>query len=117
MVQALTSIEGGAAAFHTAWSDGARPTAVLAVSDAMAIGVIKEALALGLRVPGDLEVIGFDDVPLAALVQPSLSTVHQPVIEKGKVAAQLLVAALNGNGPPLDMVEKTFDNSRMLLGF
>jgi DNA-binding LacI/PurR family transcriptional regulator len=100
LVQALTSIEGGAAAFRAAWTEGARPTAVLAVSDAMAIGVIKEALALGLRVPQELEVIGFDDVPLAALVQPALSTVHQPVIEKGKVAAQLLVVALKGNNPP-----------------
>lgn len=100
LVQALTSIEGGAAAFGTAWSQGRRPTAVLAVSDAMAIGVIKAATRLGLRVPRDLEVIGFDDVPLAELTQPALSTVHQPIVEKGEVAARLLVAARDGKGSP-----------------
>lgn len=97
MVQALTSIEGGAAAFSVARVEGAHPTAVLALSDAMAIGVIAEANRLGLHVPGDLEVLGFDDVPLAALVQPALSTVHQPIREKGEMAARMLVSVLGGN--------------------
>jgi alanine racemase len=100
MVQALTSIEGGAAAFGAAWSQGRRPRAVLAVSDAMAIGAIKAATRLGLHVPEDIEVIGFDDVPLAELTQPMLSTVHQPIVEKGQIAARLLVAALDGKGSP-----------------
>lgn len=100
MVQSLTSIEGGAAALSVAWSKGLRPTAVLALSDAMAIGAVTEANRLGLDVPSDLEVIGFDDVPLAALVRPALSTVHQPIVEKGEIAARLLVSSLGGSSIP-----------------
>jgi len=100
MVQALTSIEGGAAALAVAWSKGVRPTAILALSDAMAIGSLTEARRLGLDVPADLEVIGFDDIPLAALVHPALSTVHQPIVEKGEIAAKMLVATLGGSYVP-----------------
>ncbi len=90
----VATIEGGARSFTAAWESGLRPTAVLAVSDAMAIGIVQAAGALGLDVPGDLEVVGFDDVPLASLVSPALSTVHQPIEEKGRTAAELLVEAL-----------------------
>lgn len=97
IVPSFTSYEGGAAAFSQAWKDGFRPTAVLALSDAMAIGVVQAAKQLGLDVPGDLEVIGFDDIALSRLVYPSLSTVQQPIIEKGRLAAEQLIATLGGN--------------------
>src|SRR5206468_3911545 len=82
---------GGDTAFAQAWADGARPTAVLAASDIMAIGAMRAAKRLGLRVPADLEVIGFDDIPLAAASDPALTTVHQPIAEKGRVATRLLI--------------------------
>ncbi|PZR96608.1 MAG: alanine racemase [Candidatus Chloroheliales bacterium] len=97
LVQSLTSIEGGAAAFGVAWSAGLRPTSVLALSDAMALGVSLQANRLGLRIPQELEIIGFDDIPLAALVSPALSTVHQPIVEKGRIAANLLAEALESS--------------------
>lgn len=97
LLPTLASIEGGEQSFLQAWQAGARPTAVLTVSDAMALGVVKAASQLGLNVPQDLEVIGFDDVPLAALANPPLSTVRQPVYRKGKIATELLVAALERN--------------------
>ena len=50
-----------------------------------------EADRLGLRVPNDLSVVGFDDIPLAAVIDPPLTTVHQPHIEKGRTAAQMLL--------------------------
>jgi alanine racemase len=100
IVQSLTSIEGGTAAFSQAWEDGFRPTAILALSDAMAIGVLSAAKHLGLDVPRDLEVIGFDDIPMAVLTCPSLSTVHQPIVEKGRLAAELLVNSLAGDRKP-----------------
>ncbi len=92
IVDGPASIEGGAAAFHSAWRRGSRPTAVLAMSDAMAIGVMAAARELGLRVPGDVSVVGFDDIDLAAHVDPPLTTVHQPVRRKGEEAARLLLA-------------------------
>jgi DNA-binding LacI/PurR family transcriptional regulator len=70
------------------------PTAILAMSDVLALGVLAEAQSLGLRVPEDISVIGFDDVPEAAKV--GLSSVHQPHIEKGRIAAELLLACLRG---------------------
>lgn len=88
------TVAGGAAAFARAWSLGLRPTAVLAMSDAMAIGVIRAADERGLRVPEDLSVIGFDDVDVAAFVNPPLTTVHQPVRRKGEEAVRLLLAAI-----------------------
>lgn len=107
IVQSLTSIEGGTAAFCRAWNDGIRPTAILALSDAMAVGVLSVARRLGIEIPRDLEVIGFDDIPMAALTCPSLSTVHQPIVEKGRLAAELLVNSLDGNRKPEKVILPT----------
>ena len=100
MVQASTSIEGGREAFLTAWQSGFHPSAVFAFSDAMALGVLIAAKELGVHVPQELEVIGFDDIPNARLSSPTLSTVHQPIFEKGSLAARLLVNAISGKEKP-----------------
>lgn len=94
LIPSLSTIEGGEHTFGVAWDAGLRPTAVLAVSDVMAIGVVRAALQRGLRVPDDIDVIGFDDIPIAALTQPALSTVRQPIVEKGRIAARLLIRTL-----------------------
>jgi DNA-binding LacI/PurR family transcriptional regulator len=65
----------------------------------MAIGAMRAAKRLGLRVPEDLEVIGFDDIPLAAASDPPLTTVHQPIADKGRVATRLLIRELDEGGP------------------
>jgi DNA-binding LacI/PurR family transcriptional regulator len=65
-------------------------TAILAMSDALAFGVIEAARARGLRVPQDLSVVGFDDVLAASRSEPPLTTVAQPAAEKGRVAARLV---------------------------
>lgn len=69
-----------------------RPTAVFAASDTQALGVMHAARELGLRVPEDLSVLGFDDIEVAAHV--GLSTVRQPLHESGALAAELVLAAL-----------------------
>lgn len=94
LIPTIASIEGGKDSFINLLQNNEQPSAILAVSDAMAIGVVQAAKQLGLTIPEDLEVIGFDDIPLAEMMSPSLSTVHQPVIEKGRLAADLLVSAL-----------------------
>jgi DNA-binding LacI/PurR family transcriptional regulator len=88
------SIEGGIAALRRAWEDGLRPTAVLAMSDAMAIGVLRAARELGLRVPEDLSVVGFDDIDISQHTNPPLTTVHQPIRQKGESAVRLLLAVV-----------------------
>ena len=90
------TFEGGEHAFLTAWQDGLRPTAVLAMSDATAIGVLQAARHLGLRVPEDVSVVGFDDLPIGRLTDPPLTTVHQPVRLKGAEAARLLLSTIAG---------------------
>lgn len=100
LIPSLSSIEGGEQSLRAAWEGGLRPTGVLAVSDAMAIGAVRAALAQGISIPGEMEIIGFDDVYLAQVMRPALTTVHQPIAEKGRVAAELLVAALESSTSP-----------------
>jgi DNA-binding LacI/PurR family transcriptional regulator len=76
-----------------------RPTAVLAMSDALASGVIREASGQGLQLPRELSVIGFDDVPLAQLTNPPLTTVNQPTELKGELAARSLLEAIEAGRP------------------
>jgi DNA-binding LacI/PurR family transcriptional regulator len=74
-----------------------RPTAVLCFSDAFATEVVRAAESLGLRIPDDLSVVGFDDSPLAAASRPPLTTVRQDVTAKGREAVRAVVAALRGD--------------------
>jgi DNA-binding LacI/PurR family transcriptional regulator len=89
------TIEGGIACMQRAWDDGLRPTAVLAMSDAMAIGVMHAAEDLGFHVPRDISVVGFDDIDLARYTSPPLTTVRQPVRRKGEEAVRLLLGQLD----------------------
>jgi LacI family transcriptional regulator len=72
------------------------PTAILAFNDNLAIGTIQAARARGVRVPEDLSVVGFDDVELATIVSPALTTVRQPLAEMGRTAVSLLTRLLEG---------------------
>lgn len=85
--------------FKTHWQEGNRPTAVLAIADIIAIGVMQAAEELGLHIPDQLAVIGFDDIPQAAWTQPTLTTIRQPTVEKGEVAAQMLLNLIEGENP------------------
>ena len=67
-----------------------RPTAVMCSSDLMAIGALQEASALGLRVPQDLSIIGFDGIDAASWTNPPLTTVEQPIDEIARTAVQAL---------------------------
>ena len=63
--------------------------------DVLALGVVRVAADLGLRVPDDLSVVGFDDSPVGRQCTPMLTTVHQDVAAKGRLAAESLVAAID----------------------
>jgi DNA-binding LacI/PurR family transcriptional regulator len=76
------------------------PTAVLTLSDQLALGVIEWATEYGVSVPEDVSVIGFDDVPAAASTYPPLATVHQDHAEKGILAGRMLVAQLRQEDLP-----------------
>ena len=95
----------GAQAFESMPRGRRRPTAVLAMSDMVAIGLMAAAQSAGLKIPDDLSVVGYDDLPLAAWTNPALTTVRQPIIEKGRLAARLLIQRMKGkvvqSPPPL----------------
>jgi LacI family transcriptional regulator len=73
-----------------------RPTAIVAYNDAQAIGVIKGLQEAGLAVPDDISVVGFDDIAMAALFEPALTTVAQPIDEIGRCGAEMLIRRIRG---------------------
>jgi LacI family transcriptional regulator, galactose operon repressor len=68
-----------------------RPTAIFARNDYTAIGALQALKEAGFRTPEDIAVAGFDDIPLAAAMAPSLTTVSQPTQEQGRLAAEFLI--------------------------
>ena len=89
------TFESGVAGAEYLLKRSPRPTAIFACNDEMAAGVYKAAFRLGLNIPGDLSVVGYDDSPLAAQLWPALSTIRMPVRDIGRQAAQLLLATPN----------------------
>jgi DNA-binding LacI/PurR family transcriptional regulator len=92
--------DAGAAAAQSLLADTPRPTAIIATTDRLALGAIHGARDLGLKVPADVSVAGFDDIPEAARSQPALTTVRQPLVEKGTLAGDRLFELLDGGEPP-----------------
>jgi LacI family transcriptional regulator len=91
----------GVEAAHRLLSRRTRPSAVFASNDDMALGVLASAQRLGLSVPGDLSIAGFDDSTAAGLVWPPLTTVRQPMDEMARVAVEMLIATdRSGARPP-----------------
>lgn len=79
------------------------PTAIFAANDEMAFGVIRQARHLGLNVPGDLSVIGFDNIAFSEAFLPSLTTISQPRLDIGERAMSVLLDVMNGKATPGDL--------------
>ena len=75
------------------------PTALFAMNDVMAFGALEALRQLGVRVPHEMAVVGFDDIRLAAFASPPLTTVREPDVELGRYAAQLLIDQIEGREP------------------
>jgi LacI family transcriptional regulator len=76
-----------------------RPQAIFALSDVMAIGLLHGLRELGLTIPDDVSVVGYDDIEFAAYTFPPLTTVRQPAEELGTVAARTMIAHLDQEAP------------------
>jgi DNA-binding LacI/PurR family transcriptional regulator len=102
------SVEGGEHALVTLSALSERPTAAFCYNDMTAIGLLRAARGNGVSVPGELAVVGFDDIPLASYVEPSLTTVAQPTGEMGeqamKMVLDLLLARGEGGGDVANVV-------------
>jgi LacI family transcriptional regulator len=99
--------KGGEAAMQRLLLLPDRPSAVFALNDMMAIGAMTAIRKAGLTIPGDISVIGFDDIELASAVNPSLTTIAQPIDEIAGKATDLLIQRLNGS--------RDSDNQRIFL--
>jgi DNA-binding LacI/PurR family transcriptional regulator len=113
IVVGTASFDGGVATFRRIWEDGLRPTAILAMSDVMAIGVLWAAREVDLRVPEDLSIVGFDDLDVAPHANPPLTTVHQPIRQKGEESARLLLRMIDH--PDLERPEHKVLETRLII--
>ncbi|MEW5630208.1 LacI family DNA-binding transcriptional regulator [Streptomyces hydrogenans] len=99
--------ETGAAGLRRLMARPQPPTAVACVNDRSAVGVLEAAEELGLAVPSDLAVIGHDDIEVAALVRPRLSTIRYPAHEVGSTCGRLLLERLEGRVDPVQVALRT----------
>jgi LacI family transcriptional regulator len=72
----------------------AAPTAIFAANDTMAVGALKMLREAGLRVPQDIALVGFDDIPIASAIEPPLTTVRQPIVRLGSMAVEVLLSII-----------------------
>jgi DNA-binding LacI/PurR family transcriptional regulator len=91
--------EGGAAAMATLLALSSPPTAVFCYNDMSALGAMCAIASHGLNVPGDISIVGFDDLFVARYCSPPLTTVRQPMREMGRLALENLLKILDGSGP------------------
>jgi len=99
------SEEAGYRALGIMLAGSARPTAVFAANDLIAIGMLQRLRQIGTRVPGDVSIVGFNDIPLAGLLEPALTTVRVPQLDMGIAGAGLLIDRIEGR--PIGAVRLT----------
>jgi DNA-binding LacI/PurR family transcriptional regulator len=90
-----TNADAGAAAADALLRGSERPTALLCFADVIAIGVLRTARQLGIDVPTELSIVGYDDAPFASMSTPPLTTVHQDIATKGRTAVELLTRLID----------------------
>ena len=104
VVKTTYGIEEGATAFEQVMKAAPQTTAVFCGNDVLAVGALRRARELGFKVPQDVSIIGFDDIELAEIAYPALTTVHVPHREMGRRAAEALIKLLN-KGTQIEAVE------------
>jgi len=96
LIETPYSITNGANALQSLCAGDQRPTLVLCGNDVLAVGALRAAKSLGLRVAEDISITGFDDIELAQISEPSLTTVHVPHRRMGQLAATHILAMIQG---------------------
>ena len=100
MLQGEPTIPGGHALTHELLAQpGPRPTAIFCVGDLMAIGALRALYEVGIQVPGDMAIVGFDGILLGQFTTPALTTMNQPRAEMSRLAADMLFDLLDGHQP------------------
>ena len=97
------SIESGKLAIKKLFSSGNMPTLIICCNDTMALGVLMEANKLGIKVPDQLSIVGFDGVDICKFTNPPLASIRQPLIEMGNKAAEILFQRLKEPKSPPEL--------------
>ncbi|EMK3508089.1 substrate-binding domain-containing protein [Vibrio parahaemolyticus] len=97
--------EGGYQAFKKMAERGTLPSSIFVSNDMMAMGMINAANELGIKVPDDLSIIGYDDIHIAKFMSPSLTTIHQPKYRLGQAAVETLVRRLDDKSNEAQVVQ------------
>lgn len=106
LIECSCTFSGGKDGFAQCWS-ALQPTAIVAMADVQAVGAMDAARAAQVLVPEQLSVVGFDNLPITAYTYPPLTTVHQPIHEKGEYAASVLLDIIAGGAPQVQRVFPT----------
>jgi len=104
LIQTEYSLTGGCDAAQQLLSIKNPPTAVFCSNDFLAFGAMKGVRDVGLNVPRDLSIVGFDNIQIASYVTPELTTISQPAYEIGKVGAKLLFQHMKGQDKPIQQM-------------
>ena len=110
------SIESGASAFAQLMDTPEAPSVVMCGNDVLAVGAMRKAKEMGLSIPQDISITGFDDIELAELVEPGLTTVHVPHRKMGHKAGEMLTSWIDSNTPPQREKLETYIAMRGTLG-
>ena len=110
------SLKSGAEAFETLFGAISKPTAIICGNDVLAVGAISKALDMGLSVPRNISIVGFDNIELAQVTCPQLATVHVPHEQMGKAAAEVLIKLKNGEASVESVILDTHFVQRGSLG-
>lgn len=100
MARGNYTMESGYSAMKKLLNKKERVTAIFATTDEMAIGAINCAVDMGYNVPGDISVMGFDDIELSSYFRPRLTTIRQPIKDIGKISTEILITSLKGESFP-----------------
>jgi DNA-binding LacI/PurR family transcriptional regulator len=96
LVESACTLDGGRQAFEGIWKVAPRATAIVAMCDIIAFGAMDAARSNNVQIPRELSIIGFDDLSFSKLINPPLSTIHQPIRRKGILAADMLIRHIDG---------------------
>jgi len=116
VVETEYSIRGGREAFLKVMAGISRPSLVMCGNDVLAVGAVQGAHEAGLDVPRDISITGFDDIELATVIHPTLTTVHVPHREMGRIAAETLLVMAREDASPRQIELETYTVERGTLG-
>jgi len=104
IIRCGTTIQDGYQAAESLLKRSNKPTAIIAVNDLLAIGAMRAAIDIGLKIPQDLSVVGYDDILLAKFMAPRLTTVSKDAVGVGRAAVKLLLARIQEPDRPRQML-------------